>query len=333
MSVPAVSLLLLPPPSPFPQVSKYHAVAQKLAGLLHRNLDTCFRSWREATDRARVNLLRAQRQHHTNTLSRVLPAWQNVAAEARDQREAAEAAADKLWRRQLLSRACGGWVEEMAVLQAQRQGLWRLMLVLLGRERQHLLQAALEEWRAWVIDRVSLRTCVAGFVNKRRLGCLAEFLTLWQQYAAAMRGSKEEGAVTAGLLLHQSLTTPAPLPHSRMSPAVMTGCHTWPGLNHSCSRQGSPVCGRSCSPQAAPRDAKHHVGAEVHDPGVLPVSGGPGSPFLGPRSAQQDRRLARRLAAMGGGAPEVCVCVAPKSTHPALGPCVKPKTGRRASKM
>ena len=266
-------------------------MAQKLAGLLQRNLTTCFRSWREATGQARVNLLRAQRLHETNTLCKVLPAWQEVAAESREQQQAAEAAAAKLQRRQLLNKACSGWVEEMAILQAQRQGLWRLMLMLLSHERHQLLQAALEEWRVWVKDRVGLRACIAGFVNKRRLACLAEFLTLWQQYSAAMHGAKEEGAAATSVLLQQALT---PVQRPVSATATTAGYHTWP-----VAAAGSPVHGphmysRSSSPG--------HAGV---GPGVLPVTGGPGSPLLGRRSPQQDRRLAKRLAAMSGGAAEV----------------------------
>lgn len=291
------------------QVSKYRAVAQKLAGLLQRNLTTCFRSWREATDHARVSMLRAQRQHATRTLRKLLPAWLDTAAECREQREAAEASADKLQRRWLLSKACCGWVEELQIVQEQRQGLWQLMLMLLGHERQQLLQEALGEWRGWVCDRVNLRATVSVFVNKRRLGCLADFLTLWQQYAAAMRGGNADEAAAATVL---QVLTPPPPPGTR-SPGTASptsgGQCTWPGL----AQGGSPGYAsisasvpRSCSPAApAAAAAAVRVPRSVSPPGLLPVTGGPGSPLLGPRSAQQDRRLARRIAAMGGGAAEV----------------------------
>lgn len=292
--------LLLPCPAK-QQASKYRAVAQKLAGLLQRNLTTCFRSWREATNQARVSMLRAQRQHATSTLSKLLPAWQDVAAECREQREAAEAAADKLQRRWLLSRACCGWVEELQVVQVQRQGLWQLMLMLLGHERQQLLQEALGEWRSWVCDRVNLCAMVSVFVNKRRLVCLSDFLTLWQQYAAAMRGGQADEAAAA-TVLHALKPPPFPRTHSpgAFSPTA-AGRYTWPGLTQAGSSGSPPVyasIARSCTGGAA-------AVRVPSPPGVLPVTGGPGSPLLGPRSAQQDRRLARRMAAMGGGAAEV----------------------------
>lgn len=273
-------------------------MAQKLAGLLQRNLATCFRSWREATDEARVGMLRAQRQYTTRTLEKLLPAWQDVAVECREQREAAEAAADKLRRRWLLSKACCGWVEEQQVLQAQRQGLWQLMLVLLGRERKQLLLEALQGWRGWVSDRVSLRSTVSAFVNKRRLTCLSDFLTLWQQYAAAMRGGQADDAAAAAVL--HALT---PNPHRARSPAA-AGQYTWPGgAQAGGSLPPYAAAIRSCSRSAA-------AGRSPSPPGVLPVTGGPGSPLLGPRSAQQDRRLARRIAAMGGAAAEVSAALA-----------------------
>lgn len=263
------------------QVSKYRQVSQKLAGLLHRNLATCFSSWRGATDAARVNMLRAQRQHTTSTLSKLLPAWQDAAAEEREEREAAEGAADKFCRKQLLCKTYAGWVEQMQVVQAQRQGLWKLMLMLLGHERRQLLQTATQQWMDWVQHRVALRACVAVFVNKRRLACLSEFLTLWQQYTAAMRGAQADEAAAATVLLN-ALTPPVRprSPHASMSaPPVAAGYHTWPvvAAAATASRPGSP-------------------------PGVLPVTAGPASAMLGPRSAHQDRRLARRWAAMAGGA-------------------------------
>lgn len=194
-------------------------------------------------------------------------------------------------------------------MQEQRQGLWQLMLMLLGHERQQLLQEALGEWRGWVCDRVNLRSTVSVFVNKRRLGCLADFLTLWQQYAAAMRGGNADEAAAATVL---QVLTPPPPPRTRSpgtaSPTSAGRC-TWPGL----AQAGSPGYAsisasvpRSCSPAAAAAAAAAvRVPRSVSPPGLLPVTGGPGSPFLGPRSAQQDRRLARRIAAMGGGAAEV----------------------------
>jgi hypothetical protein len=280
-------------------VSKYRQVTQKLAGLLARNLATCFRYWREAADEARVNLLRTQRHYTTTTLSKLLPAWQEAAAEARDMREAAEAAADKQQRRVLLSKACSGWVEEMQVLQAQRQGLWQVMLMLLGNERQQLLRETVGEWRSWVQDRVALRSCIATFVNKRRLACLSEFLTLWQQYAAAMRGGNAAVSPEA-VLLHALTPQPQPRPYSpgAISPSA-AAYYTWPAVGQASSPSGPYRQDSRCqSPSAANRRAPS-------PPGVLPVTSGPGSPLLGPRSAQQDRRLARRWAAMGGAAAEV----------------------------
>jgi hypothetical protein len=281
-----------------PQVSKYRQVAQKLAGLLARNLATCFRSWREAADEARVNLLRAQRQYTTSTLSKLLPAWQEAAAEARDLREAAEAAADKQQRRVLLSKACRGWVEEMQVVQAQRQGLLQLMLMLLGNARQHLLRETVWEWRGCVQDRIALRNCIATFVNKRRLACLSEFLTWWQQYAAAMRGGKADVTPEA-VLLHALTPQPQTRRFSPCATSPAAAYCTWPGVTQAGSPAGQhPQDSRCQSPTAA------NVRAPS-PPGVLPVTSGPGSPLLGPRSAEQDRRLARRWAAMGGAAAEV----------------------------
>lgn len=289
-----------------PQVSKYRQVAQKLAGLLQRNLTSCFRSWREATDEARVNVLRAQRQHVISTLRKLLPAWQEAAIDSRADREAGEAAADKLRRRQLLSKACCGWAEEMQTVQEQRQGLWSMMLMLLGQERNQLLQEALQGWCGWVQDRVSLRICVAAFVNKRRLACLSEFLTLWQQYAAAMRGGQADEASAATVLLHHALTPPAQARSPSAPSPVLAGHYTWPNVARHSSPPAYAAHSRDHSP---PVHSIHSMGAlsvrPPSPPGVLPVTGGPDSPLLGPRSAQQDRRLARRLAAMGGGAPEV----------------------------
>lgn len=283
------------------QVRKYRQVAQKLAALLQRSLASCFRSWREATDGARVSLLRADRHHATSTLHKLLPAWQEAAADAKECREAAEAAADKLARRQLLSKACCGWMEEMQVVQAQRQGLWQVMLVLLGQERKQLLGGAALAWRSWVQHRVSLRSCVAAFVNKRRLACLSEFLTLWQQYAAAMKcGQGDEAAAAAGLL-QQALTPPArPRSPSAPSPTAAGHC-TWPAG----ARASSPPAFALAAASRCGSPAGGYVPRSTSPPGVLPVTGGPESPLLGPRSAQQDRRMARRLAVMAGAGPEV----------------------------
>jgi len=256
-------------------------------------------------------MLRAQRQHTTRTLSRLLPAWQDAAADAREQREAAEETADKHWRRQLLAGACLCWQEEVQVVAEQHQGLWRLMLMLLGHERMQLLQAAVEEWQGWVQDRVSRRACIAAFVNKRRVACLGEYLTLWQQYAAAMRGAQGEQAAAATMLLQQALTPPARSrsPKSPLPPDA--GYYTWPGAGHgsSSSPQRHAAGSSSHSPSAAVMAGAPAggVGCAGAPAGVLPVTGGPGSPLLGPRSAHLDRRLARRWAAMGGGAAEVSV--------------------------
>lgn len=242
----------------------------------------------------------------TSTLSRVLPAWQQAAAVEGEDREAAEAAADKLCRRQLLSKACCGWQEEMQVLQAQRQGLWRLMLTLLSHERKQLLREAVQAWRGWVQDHVSLRACIATFVNKRRLACLSDFLNLWQQYAAAMRGGQADKAAAATVLLQQALTPPPPRARSpsAVSPSPAAD-HTWPNAARVSSPAASvPAFNRAASPGASPSVYASSV-RPTSPPGLLPVTAGPGSPLLGPRSAQQDRRLARRWAAMGGGAPEV----------------------------
>jgi hypothetical protein len=285
------------------QVSKYRKVAQKLASLLQRSLSSCFRSWREASDAARVSALRAQRHADAALLGRTLPAWADAAAQLAEQRAAGEAAADKLRRRALLAGMCGAWAEQMQVAREQRQGLWRLMLMLLHRERLQLLEAGLGAWQGWVQERVAFRATIGAFVNTRRLACLSGHLTLWHQYAAAMRpdsgGSADGGSAVAsgsGLLQHVL----SQLPRS-VSPGARLSVH--PHQQHQ-QRAASafPAFGGGSNARVAPAAA-----AAWSRPGspVLPVSGGPSSPLLGPRSAQQDRRLARRLAAMGGAAAEV----------------------------
>jgi hypothetical protein len=334
------------------QVSKYRKVAEKLAGLLHHNLATCFRAWRDATDHARVDMLQAERHAATTTLRKLLPAWLDAADELRQQRQRNEAAADKMRRRGLAGKALLGWVEECQVVRQQRAALWHVLLLVLQAERAALLQEALQGWREAAAEQVALRACVAGFVNKRRLQCLSEFLTLWHQYAAAMR---TDGAA----LLPAALAVPSPaaaaaallgnkgLARAAMSAAPAAGHGAAADANAAYYSAGPVLLGgkrasRTSALAAAGVAASingpllgaaaanhhqqdgHYPGSPAangfgcwHDeglgdesgvllpPGVLPVTGGPGSPLLGPRSAHQDRRLARRLAAMSGSAAEV----------------------------
>jgi hypothetical protein len=290
------------------QVSKYRKVAQKLAGLLQRTLSSCFASWRAATDQARVNALRAQRHAHTRLLMRLLPAWADAAAELHDQRLADEATADKLQRRVLLARACGGWREEVQVLHEQRQGLWRLLLMLLGRERRELLQAGLGAWQGWAQDRVALRSMIAAFVNKRRLACLSEYLTLWHQYTTAMRGGgggDSDGSAGGGDCARSPAGTPGllhALGHLPSAGAAAAARSRSPGPQGYESYTYRPPTASTQAGCLVPGGSRPGSPTAT---GVLPVTGGPDSPLLGPRSAHQDRHMARRLAAMGGAAAEV----------------------------
>jgi hypothetical protein len=348
------------------QVSKYRKVAEKLASLLHHNLATCFRAWRDATDHARVDMLQAERHAATTTLRKLLPAWLDAADQLKQQRQSHEAAADKMRRRGLAGKALQGWVEECQVAREQRAALWHVLLLVLQAERSALLQEALQGWHEAASEQVALRACVASFVNKRRLQCLSEFLTLWHQYAAAMR---TDGAA----LIPAALAAPSPaaaaaavLGNKGLARAAMSAAPAAAGNGAAASGMGAayysagpvllggkrasrtsalaaagvaaslngPLFGAAAASYAAAAAANHHhyddgqttqfygssgFANELghHDegdgeaegvqlpPGVLPVTGGPGSPLLGPRSAHQDRRLARRLAAMGGAAAEV----------------------------
>lgn len=316
------------------QVSKYRKVAEKLASLLHHSLATCFRAWRDAADHARVDMLQAERHAATTTLRKLLPAWLDAADELKQQRVQNEAAADRMRRRGLAGKALQGWAEECAVLREQRSGLWRVLLLVLHAERTALLQEALQGWREAAAQQVALRSCVASFVNKRRLQCLGEFLTLWHQYAAAMR---TDGAA----LIPAALAAPSPaaaaaavLGNKGLARAAMSAASASAAANAGAAYYSAgpvllggkrasriaaagvaasingPVFGAaSASASAADYGGGYDDGDAAAGlqlpPGVLPVTGGPGSPLLGPRTAHQDRRLARRLAAMGGGAAEV----------------------------
>jgi hypothetical protein len=361
------------------QVSKYRKVAEKLASLLHHSLATCFRAWRDATDHARVDMLQAERHAATTILRKLVPAWLDAADELKQQRQHNEAAADKMRRRQLAGKALQGWIEECEVLREQRSGLWRVLLLVLQAEWSALLQEALQGWHEAAAQQVALRACVASFVNKRRLQCLSEFLTLWHQYAAAMQ---TDGAA----LIPAALAAPSPaaaaaavlgnkgLARAAMSAAAASTAYYSAGPvllgGKRASRSSAlaaagvassvngPLFGAAAAEAASPADDSYQAygyiqhnaagaasvdntggdeAAGVQLPaGVLPVTGGPGSPLLGPRSAHQDRRLARRLAAMGGGAAEVgmpaCIfehCLQ-QSDLPGFGNClVHATTGSR----
>ncbi|KAF8062705.1 aldo-keto reductase 2 [Scenedesmus sp. PABB004] len=265
------------------QVSKYRKVAQRLAGLLAHSLATCFRAWRAAADQARVDRLRAERHWAGAALRRLLPAWADAAADGARAREAAEAAADRRRRRALARAALAGWREELACLREQRGALWRVLLAALARERAALLGDALRGWAAAAAARVAPRARVAGFVNRRRLACLSDFLDLWRSYAAAMR--------TDGAALLSAAASLAGTP---------AGPGGWPDAARLPCSPGPPALRRRLDFEPA-----HAPDVDALPRGLLPVSGGPGSPLLGPRSAHQDRTLARRMAALGGGAGEV----------------------------
>jgi hypothetical protein len=325
------------------QVSKYRKVAEKLASLLHHSLATCFRAWRDATDHARVDMLQAERHAATTTLRKLLPAWLDAAYELQQQRERNEAAADKMWRRRTAGRAIQGWVEECQVVREQRSALWRVLLLVLQAERSALLQESLQGWREAAAQQVALRACVASFVNKRRLQCLSEFLALWHQYAAAMRtdgaalipvalAAPSPAAAAAAVIGNKGLARAA------MSAAALAQNAGYGAAADAAYYSAGPVllgakrasrtaelaaAGVAASINGPSYAAAAEVAAQqqahaAHDlavaaaaagaqlpPGLLPVTAGPGSPLLGPRNAHQDRRLARRLAAMGGGAAEV----------------------------
>lgn len=259
-------------------------VAEKLAGLLQHSLTTCFRAWRAAADQARVDWLQAERYAATNVLAKLLPAWADAAAQLHADKEAAEAKSARFFRRTACRKAINGWMEEMEVIREQRGALWKAMVMLLQQERRDLLLDSLQGWHQTAQQQVALRSCIANFVNKRRLGCLSEYLTIWHQYAAAMR--------TDGLIIPVAAASAGK--HINICSAVRAA--------------GYPV-----RPVSAGGDFFSSRGSVLSSPGgqkglglgVLPVSGGPGSPVPGFRSAHQDRRLARRMAAMSGGAPEV----------------------------
>jgi hypothetical protein len=45
----------------------------------------------------------------------------------------------------------------------------------------------MSSWRFRAAARASLRIGLAAFIQQRRLACLADYLTTWQQYTVAMR--------------------------------------------------------------------------------------------------------------------------------------------------
>eukprot|EP00775_Hariotina_reticulata_P009297 gene9297-9462_t len=177
------------------QVSKYRKVAEKLAGLLQHSLSTCFRAWTDQAQQARVRMLQAERHASTKLLHKLLPAWKAAAEQLQQARAEASTVALWLLRQHTVKKVLQGWREEMLVVAEQRSGLWRLMLVLLHRERNELLQAAVCTWRDYANKRIALRSCIAAFVNKRRLGCLSLQFTLWHQFSKAMRGAEGATAV------------------------------------------------------------------------------------------------------------------------------------------
>lgn len=234
------------------QISKYRRVAQRLAQLLQHSLASSFRAWREATDAARVRWRRAERHAAAKLMARVLPEWAALAASMQQWRSGAEAAAARRHRRAVCRALLRGWAAVAEHGRQQRALLWRVVLLVAQHEACEALAAALQGWREHAAQQAALRSCVAAFVNRRRLACLSEHLTLWSQYAAAMRAS------------------------------------------------GAPLI--AASPAAA---AAAMQSAPVSPAGLLPVTGGSASPLLGPRSAHQDRHLARRMVALAGGAAEV----------------------------
>jgi len=217
----------------------------------------------------------------TILLRKLLPAWKATTELLQQARAEASTAAIGLFRQHTARKVLEGWREEMLVITEQRSGLWRLMLVLLQRQRTELLQAAVCTWQGYAYTRIALRSSVATFVNKRRLECLSKQFSLWHQFSRAMRGAEGAAAAAAWVVSPPVGSLTAKLYSSK------------PGYSSSAGLRGraldvEPVRAHSCSP-----------------PGVLPVTAGSSSPLLRPRSAHQDRTLARRLAAMSGGAPEV----------------------------
>lgn len=289
------------------QVSKYRKVAEKLASLLQHNLATCLRAWRDASDQAHINMLRAERHAATVALHKLLPAWLETAQELKQERQQGEVAADRFRRRHVARLVLQGWRGEMQALHEQRAGLWRVMLLLLQLEREGLLQTALQGWQQQARQQVALRECVTGFVNKRRLECLSEFLTLWHHYTVAMR-TDSAALIPAALAAAASPAATAATAAAGSAAYYSVDGRTSvgdlsPGKGSSRIAAAADVGGGFAGPVFSPAA---QVDQAVQLPaGLLPVTGGPGSPVLGPRSAHQDRRLARRLAAMGGGAAEV----------------------------
>jgi hypothetical protein len=241
--------------------------------LLQRSLVTCLTAWRDAASAARADSLRAARHADGVLLHKVLPAWADVARADASARATAEAAIARRRRRALARDALRAWAEELACVREQRAGLWRALLTALTAERVDVLRAVLDDWHAAASERCARRMRITSFVNKRRLGCLADFLGLWQQYAAAMR--------TDGCL--------------HASDGNGSGYSRWTLKSPRAAAMGSGAC----------EDDDDALQQQLLPPGLLPVTGGPGSPLLAPRCARQDRHLARRLAAMGGAAPEL----------------------------
>lgn len=281
-------------------MKKYRKVAEKLAGLLQHNLSTCLRAWRAATDEAHVNRLRAERHAAFSLLAKFLPAWADTASDLRVDREAGEALADGFLRKRACQRVVTAWAEELQVVREQRAALWAVLFGLLQHDQQCILRDVLQGWHETVQQQVALQNCVASFVNKRRLECLSEYLTIWHQYASAMR--------TDGFLLPVAVS-PAVKDTSSISASIGAANSTLSAI-HSASADlpaARPARGLFLQSSSTGLAHQQYLGGSAagSDPGVLPVTGGPGSPVLGFRSAHGDRRLARRLAAMSGGAPEV----------------------------
>lgn len=159
---------------------------------------------------------KAVRRFEVSQGCKVLKAWRSAAADLRQAGTEHAELAEGFYTEHTGARAMLAWHEYVDLKHQQREALWKAMVVVMMAEQQvhmalqqrlmsaspsaawplkgflllalqELLTMVLTGWRERTAVRISVRAHVVDFVNRRRLSCLSDYFTVWQQFTAAMK--------------------------------------------------------------------------------------------------------------------------------------------------